>query len=384
VASTRIFGYYATVALMIVSAEMMITAGKKRDAAPVLGLYRLVFLLLLFWTAFSGILVHGFRLAGWPLMTYGAYAVHLAVAVGMLCIMLPFGKLSHLVLPAARHFPDFGPSEGLPETRLDLAHGSGRRRRGFSKLPAMRGLREPLPVQPGGHLQPAPGAAPLWPGSGTERAIDQAAWDCLTCDACRGLPRGIGIIEVIRAVRALPIGAGKPPAFLKGPLSSLAAEGKPWKGARAGRLEWAEGLDIPAFLRITDYCLFTCCTTAYDAGNHAGGRALVQLLEKGRVLRIARHPRKLLRRPGARAGAERSYRAGSAQPEPSSRPVSRKSSPPHRIASTPSRRPMPDCRGWESSTPPSFARLLAAGRLLPVRDLPLTVAYPRSLLPRPS
>jgi Fe-S oxidoreductase len=32
-----------------------------------------------------------------------------------------------------------------------------------------------------------------------------------------------------------------------------------------------------------EYCLFTCCTTAYDPGQRSGGRALVQLLAQAKV-----------------------------------------------------------------------------------------------------
>jgi len=44
-------------------------------------------------------------------------------------------------------------------------------------------------------------------------------------------------------------------------------------------LEWAGDLDLPAFAPEHEYCLFTCCTTAYDPSNRIAGRALPQLLE---------------------------------------------------------------------------------------------------------
>ena len=47
--------------------------------------------------AVTGIMVHIFRLAGLPIMTYTIYVIHVAICVGMLCLMLPFGKLSHLM-----------------------------------------------------------------------------------------------------------------------------------------------------------------------------------------------------------------------------------------------------------------------------------------------
>jgi hypothetical protein len=57
-----------------------------------------MFLVLLFLTALSGIVLHVFRLLdmAWP--TYVAYVVHLMIAVPMLVVEVPFGKWLHLVL----------------------------------------------------------------------------------------------------------------------------------------------------------------------------------------------------------------------------------------------------------------------------------------------
>ena len=94
---TRVFGYYATVALMLISGDMLISRYKKEEK-----LHRYsdftdwFFLALLFTVALTGIFVHFFRLAGWPIPTYVMYVIHLAICVGMLCIMIPFGKLGHL------------------------------------------------------------------------------------------------------------------------------------------------------------------------------------------------------------------------------------------------------------------------------------------------
>jgi len=64
-----------------------------------------LFLVLLFLTALTGILVHGFRLAGLALPTYNMYVVHLAIAVPMLVVEVPFGKWSHLAYrPVAMYF----------------------------------------------------------------------------------------------------------------------------------------------------------------------------------------------------------------------------------------------------------------------------------------
>lgn len=116
--------------------------------------------------------------------------------------------------------------------------------------------------------------------TGTEQSIDQAVWSCVTCNAC-GLncPRGIEIIDVIKAVRGLNVSGGKIPASLAAPLDSLKASANPWGGVRTKRLEWAGDRNLPAFTPEHEYCLFACCTTAYDPGNHKAGQAILQLLE---------------------------------------------------------------------------------------------------------
>jgi Fe-S oxidoreductase len=282
---TRLFGYYATVVLMIISADMMISRRQKKEL-----LHRYsdftdwFFLLLLFSTAFSGLLVHIFRLAGWPLMTYGTYVVHLSIAVGMLCIMLPFGKLSHLFYRPLAIFLTTLRQKASPDTTVELARITAEAGELFQSCLQCGTCTSLCPASRDGFFSPRQVLRRITLENGTERSVDQAAWDCLTCNACTpDCPRGIGIIDVIQAVRGLAISAGKPPAFLKAPLASLREKGNPWDGARTQRLEWSGGLDIPAFSADHEYCLFTCCTTAYDPGNRDGGRALVQLLQKAGV-----------------------------------------------------------------------------------------------------
>jgi quinone-modifying oxidoreductase subunit QmoC len=56
-----------------------------------------MFLILLFLTALTGILMHFFRILDWPLSTYYIYVIHLAVAVPLLVLEVPFMKWSHLM-----------------------------------------------------------------------------------------------------------------------------------------------------------------------------------------------------------------------------------------------------------------------------------------------
>jgi len=95
---TRLFGYYATAVLLYVSADFLIGRLKKRGQIHKFSeVSDWLFLLLMFLTALTGILVHGFRLAGLPLATYYSYVIHLAIAVPFLLVEVPFGKWAHIL-----------------------------------------------------------------------------------------------------------------------------------------------------------------------------------------------------------------------------------------------------------------------------------------------
>jgi Fe-S oxidoreductase len=110
---------------------------------------------------------------------------------------------------------------------------------------------------------------------------EEAVWRCVTCNTCVSrCPRGVELIDVLRAVRALMVEQGTTPEGIRGPLSSMHSDGNPWNGKREERMEWAKGLEVPAFSPDQDYCFFTCCTLAYDPRNKKVGRALIRLLQR--------------------------------------------------------------------------------------------------------
>ena len=64
-----------------------------------------IFIILLFLLAFTGIMIHIFRLNGMPLATYISYTLHLAVEVPMVVTFVAFSKWSHLAYrPLALYF----------------------------------------------------------------------------------------------------------------------------------------------------------------------------------------------------------------------------------------------------------------------------------------
>ena len=94
----RWLGYIATVVMIYVPADIMISRIRKRKQEHKYserGDLILPSMLLL--VALSGIAVHIFRYAEWSMSCHYAYAVHLAITVALLLIELPFGKWSHVV-----------------------------------------------------------------------------------------------------------------------------------------------------------------------------------------------------------------------------------------------------------------------------------------------
>ncbi|MGA2152611.1 MAG: 4Fe-4S ferredoxin, partial [Geobacteraceae bacterium] len=102
---TALFGYYSTAVLL--GATILAMRGRMRKDEQIHKFSHAtdwMFLVLLFLTALTGILLHLFRLFDLPWPTYIMYVVHLMIAVPMLVIEVPFGKWAHLAYrPLARY-----------------------------------------------------------------------------------------------------------------------------------------------------------------------------------------------------------------------------------------------------------------------------------------
>jgi hypothetical protein len=102
---SALFGYYGTVMLLAVT--VLATRSRLKKAEPLHKFSHVtdwMFLILLFLTALSGIVLHLSRLLDLPWPTYIMYVVHLMIAVPMLVIEVPFGKWLHLVFrPVAKY-----------------------------------------------------------------------------------------------------------------------------------------------------------------------------------------------------------------------------------------------------------------------------------------
>lgn len=77
-----------------------------------------MFLILLFLTSLTGILMNVFRLMDWPLPTYYIYVIHLAIAVPLLVLEVPFMKWAHLMYrPLALYLKTVQESARAPEAK---------------------------------------------------------------------------------------------------------------------------------------------------------------------------------------------------------------------------------------------------------------------------
>ena len=303
---TRLLGYYATIALMFGATTMLYSRWFKKDTK----IHRysdftdLFFLGLIVAIAVTGIMVHMFRVAGLPRMTYTTYVIHLAVTVGMLTLMLPFGKLSHLMYRPLAIFLTTLKEKALRDSQVSLAtvkHDIGETFQSCMQCGACTGA---CPWGEVTSYSPRKILRDIALDKATNVSVDEASWTCATCNNCVATcPRGIGLLELTKSIRHHVVEAGLLPKSLKAPLQSLTKDGNPWAGQRDNRSDWAKGAELPAYTKEHDYCLFTCCTTAYDTspdkGSQQAGLDLLRLLTHAGVsYGSSWHQGKLLRRPG--------------------------------------------------------------------------------------
>ena len=102
----RIIGYYATAALLVgVGYFFYGRIRKSRERLKYSHISDWTFLVMLFLTALTGIMVHFFRISGLPMLTYYTYVAHLMILFPMIMIEVPFSKWSHLAYrPVAIYF----------------------------------------------------------------------------------------------------------------------------------------------------------------------------------------------------------------------------------------------------------------------------------------
>jgi Fe-S oxidoreductase len=108
---------------------------------------------------------------------------------------------------------------------------------------------------------------------------DDILYGCTTCNKCvLKCPRGVTIIDIVKAMRAMIAETGAIPGVLKTATGSVHSNGNPWSEPGEKRTAWMDGLDVPTFDESKEYFLFVCCTSAYDARSQNIAKAMVKVL----------------------------------------------------------------------------------------------------------
>jgi Fe-S oxidoreductase len=112
-------------------------------------------------------------------------------------------------------------------------------------------------------------------------------WLCTTCGRCpQRCPRGVEIIDVMRALRRLMVPDGVVPASipnLRSFMTSLASVGNPWGQEPNDRANWAQDLGLKEFDEDTELLYFSCCYTSYDPRLRKVAQATATILNKAGV-----------------------------------------------------------------------------------------------------
>jgi Fe-S oxidoreductase len=112
------------------------------------------------------------------------------------------------------------------------------------------------------------------------------AWICATCRACvQRCPRGVEIIDVMRAVRRaiVSLGIGIIPDALRISAKNIAGVGNPFGEEPEKRDDWANDLKVKKFAPGTEILYFPCCVPAYDPDAKTVARSNATIFNKLRV-----------------------------------------------------------------------------------------------------
>lgn len=114
----------------------------------------------------------------------------------------------------------------------------------------------------------------------------EEVWLCATCRACvERCPRGVEIIDVMRALRKTIAGLGiaEVPDSLRITIKNISGTGNPLGEARDKRADWAKDLDVKTYTKDTELLYFPCCIPAYDPKVGRVAQTIVSVFKKAGV-----------------------------------------------------------------------------------------------------
>ncbi|MFH1560234.1 MAG: heterodisulfide reductase-related iron-sulfur binding cluster [Chloroflexota bacterium] len=130
--------------------------------------------------------------------------------------------------------------------------------------------------------QPSPPETPMVQDVGEE-----ALWSCTTCRACMEVcPAFIEHIDIIVDMRRyLVMEEARLPETAMNALQSMETRGHPWRGARATRIDWAEGMSIKTMAEDSDVDIlfWVGCTPALEERGQKMARAMASVLKMAGV-----------------------------------------------------------------------------------------------------
>ena len=107
---------------------------------------------------------------------------------------------------------------------------------------------------------------------------------CVGCDACTvECPHGVGMPDIMRAIRRILVEYGTLPNELKSVISKIYNVGNPLGEPREKRADWSDGLDVSSFAPHMEFLYFPCCIPAYDARAREVARATAKILKIANV-----------------------------------------------------------------------------------------------------
>lgn len=107
---------------------------------------------------------------------------------------------------------------------------------------------------------------------------------CVGCDSCKAeCPRGVGLSDILRAVRRILVDYDSYPGELKSVVTRVFSSGNPLGESTEKRGDWAAGLNIPQYTEDCEYLYFPCCLPAYDARAKKVSQATAKILKRAGI-----------------------------------------------------------------------------------------------------